>query len=113
MSDWSTIGASVNATMQDAFGEPVVYQPVQNGFAFGDPFTITAIRHIRVKEESGGRASVEEISVNLADFASSPQPGDWVTAWESHFVVRTVRQPDPYGLMELALFARQSPDDQS
>ena len=112
MPDWSTIGASVNATMQAAFGEQVVYQPVQSGFPFGDPFTVTAIRHMRVKEESGGRASVEEISVNPADFANPPQPGDWVTAWGSQFVVRTVRQPDPYGLMELALFARQSGDDQ-
>ena len=112
MSDWSTIGASVNASMQNAFGEPVVYQSVQSGFPFGDPFTVTAIRHIRVKEESGGRASVEEISVNPADFVNPPQPGDWATAWGSQFVVKTVRQPDPYGLIELSLFTRQSSDDQ-
>jgi hypothetical protein len=34
-----------------------------------------------------------------------------VTAWGSQFVVTTVRQPDPYGLVELALMARQIPDD--
>ena len=112
MPDWSTIGANVNAIMQNAFGEPVVYQPVQSGFPVGDPFTVTVIRHIRVKEESGARASVEEISVNPTDFANPPQPGDWVTAWGSQFVVKTVRQPDPYGLVEVSLFARQSPDDQ-
>ena len=112
MSDWPTLGAAVNGIMQNAFGEPVVYQPVQGGFAAGDPLTVNAIRHIRVKEESGARASVEEISVNPADFPNLPQPGDWVTAWGSQFVVRTVRQPDPYGLIELSLFARQSADDQ-
>ena len=75
MPDWSTIGASVNASMQDAFGEPVVYQSVQSGFPFGDPFTVTAIRRIRVKEEAGGRASVEEISVNPARFRETlPSP---------------------------------------
>jgi hypothetical protein len=112
MSDWPTIDAAVNAIMQNAFGEPVVYQPVQSGLPVGDPFTVTAIRHIRVKEESGARASVEEISVNPADFPNPPQPSDWVTAWGSQFVVRTVRQPDPYGLVELSLFSRQSADDQ-
>ena len=112
MSDWPTIGAGVNAVMQNAFGEPVVYQPVQAGFAVGDPFTIAAVRHIRVKEESGAKASVEEISVNAADFANFAQTGDWVTGWGSQFVVRTVRQPDPYGLVEISLFARQGADDQ-
>ena len=46
MSDWPTIGAA-ERLMQDAFGEPVVYQPIQAGFAAGDPVTITAIRHMR------------------------------------------------------------------
>jgi hypothetical protein len=111
MSDWSTIGAAVNAVMQNAFGEPVVYQSLQAGFAVGDSFTIAAVRHIRVKEESGAKANVEEISVNAADFPIFPQAGDWITAWGSQFVVRTVRQPDPYGMVELSLMARQSPDD--
>jgi hypothetical protein len=113
MSDWSTIGVFVNAAMQDAFGEPVVYQPVQAGFATGDPLTITVIRHVRVRDESGAMGPVEEISVNPADFPNPPQPGDWVTAWGSQFVVRTVRQPDPYGMVQLSLFARKSADDPS
>ena len=58
-------------------------------------------------------ANVEEISVNPSDLISFPQRGDWVTAWGSQFVVTTVRQPDPYGLVELSLMARagQNPDD--
>ena len=60
--------------------------------------TITAIRHVRVREESGALANVEEISVNPADLPNFPQRGDWVTAWGSQFVVTTVRQPDPYGV---------------
>ena len=113
MSDWPTIDASVNAIMQQTFGEPVVYQSVQTGVALGDPVAITAIRHARVREESGALANVEEISVNPSDLASFPQRGDWVTAWGSEFVVTTVRQPDPYGMVELSLMARagQSPSD--
>ena len=113
MSDWPTIDAAANAVMQQAFGEPVVYQSAQAGVAVGDPVTIAAIRHARVREESGALASVEEISVNPSDLASFPQRGDWVTAWKSQFVVTTVRQPDPYGLVELSLMARagQNPDD--
>jgi len=113
MCDWHTIDAATNAVMQQTFGEPVVYQPVQGGAAVGDPVTITAIRHARVREESGALANVEEISVNPSDLASFPQRGDWVTAWGSQFVVTTVRQPDPYGLVELSLMARagQNPND--
>jgi hypothetical protein len=113
MSDWPTIDAAANAFMQQAFGEPVVYQSAQAGVAVGDPVTITAIRHARAREESGALANVEEISVNPSDLASFPQRGDWVTAWGSQLAVTTVRQPDPYGLVELSLMARagQNPDD--
>ena len=113
MSDWHTIDAAANAVMQQAFGEPVVYQSAQAGVAVGDPVIITAIRHARVREESGAPANIEEISVNPADVPSFPQRGDWVTAWGSQFVVTTVRQPDPYGLVELSLMARagQDPND--
>ena len=106
MSDWPTIDAAANAVMQQAFGEPVVYQSVQTGVAVGNPVDITAISHARVREESGALANVEEISVNPSDLANFPQRGDWVTAWGSQFVVTTVRQPDPYGLVEISLMAR-------
>lgn len=112
MSDWATIGAGVNAAMMKAFGEPVVYQPVQGGFPVGDPVTITAIRHSRERAESGAVASAEEISVNPTDLPDFPQPGDCVTAWGMQFVVGPVRQPDAYGLAQLSLIARQSADDQ-
>jgi hypothetical protein len=113
MPDWPTIDAAANAVMQQTFGEPVVYQSVQAGVAVGDPVTITAIRHARVREESGALANVEEISVNPSDLVGFPQRGDWVTAWGSQFVVTTVRQPDPYGLVEISLMARagQNSDD--
>jgi hypothetical protein len=106
MADWPTIDAAVNATMQQTFGEPMVYQPAQAGVAVGDPVTIAAIRHARVREESGALANVEGISVNPSDLANFPQRGDWVTAWGSQYVVTTVRQPDPYGLVELSMMAR-------
>jgi hypothetical protein len=106
MSDWPTIGAALNVIMQQTFGEPVVYQPVQAGVAVRDPVIITAIRQARVHEESGVLANVEEISVNPSDLGRFPQRGDWVTAWGSQFVVTSVRQPDPYGLVELSLMAR-------
>ena len=113
MSDWPTIDAAANAVMLQTFGEPVAYQSAQAGVPVGDPITITAIRHARVREESGVMANVEEISVNPSELANFPQRGDWVTAWGSQFVVTTVRQPDPYGLVELSLMARagQNPDD--
>ena len=44
--------------------------------------------------------------MNPPIFANPPQPGDWVTAWGSQFVVTTVRQPDPYGMIDLALLQR-------
>jgi len=110
---WLTLDAAANAIMLQTFGEPVVYQPVQAGQAAGDPLTITAIRHVRVRDESGTLANLEEISVNPADLPSFPQRGDWVTAWGSQFVVTAVRQPDPYGLVELSLTMRagQTPSD--
>ena len=111
MSDWSTIDAAANAVMQETFGEPVVYQRVQSGQLSGDPVTIAAIRHARVPAESGAAANVEEISVNPADLPHFPQRGDWVTAWGSQFVVGPVSQPDPYGLVELALMGRQVSGD--
>jgi hypothetical protein len=106
MSGWPIIDAAANAIMQQAFGEPVVYQPVEAGLATGDPVAITIIRHARVREESGALANVEEIAVNPADLPNFPQRGDQVTAWGSQFVVATVRQPDPYGLVELSLMVR-------
>ena len=106
MPDWPTISAAANAVMQQAFGEPVVYQPVEAGVATGNPVAITIIRHARVREEAGALANVEEIAVNPTDLPRLPQRGDWVTAWGSQFVVTTVRQPDPYGLVQLSLMAR-------
>ena len=89
MSDWSAIDAAANAVMQQTFGEPVVYQPVQAGAEVGAPLTITAVRHARMREESGAMASFEEISVNPSDFANPPAKGDWVTAWGAQYVVTT------------------------
>ena len=106
MSDWPTIDAAATAIMQQTFGEPVVYQPVQAGAAQGNPFTVTAIRHLRPREESGATASFEEISVNPSDFPNPPAKGDWVTAWGTQYVVTTVRQPDAYGMLNLALLQR-------
>ena len=106
MSDWPTIDAAANVVMQEAFGESVVYQPVQSGAAVGSPLTITAIRHAREREESGATASFEEISVNPSDFSNPPAKGDWVTAWGTQYVVTTVRQPDAYGMLNLSLLQR-------
>ena len=106
MPNWPTIEGIVDGVMLKTFGEPVVYQPVQAGAAQGNPFTVTAIRHLRPREESGATASFEEISVNPSDFTNSPAKGDWVTAWGTQFVVTTVRQPDAYGMLNLALLLR-------
>jgi len=106
MSDWSAIDAAANAVMQQTFGEPVVYQPVQAGAEVGAPRTITAVRHPRMPEESGAMASFEEISVNPSDFANPPAKGDWVTAWGSQYVVTALRQPDAYGMIALTLLQR-------
>ena len=114
MSSWSAIDAAANVVMQQTFGEPVVYQPVQAGTAVGDPLTITAVRHARVREESGALANFEEISVNPPDlpnppdFLNPPVKGDWVTAWGAQYAVTTVRQPDAYGMIALALLQRAS-----
>lgn len=106
MPDWSTIESLVDGVMLQTFGEPVVYQPVLAGAAQGDPFTVNAIRHVRPREESGANASFEEISVNPSDFPNPPTKGDWVTAWGTQYVVTTVRQPDAYGMLNLALLQR-------
>jgi hypothetical protein len=106
MPDWPAIDTAVNVIMQQTFGEPVVYQPAQAGMAVGDPVTIAAIRHLRERAESGAVAKVEEISINPADLPNFPQPGDWVTAWGLQFVVGPVRQPDPYGMVQLSLTLR-------
>ena len=103
MSDWPTIGASVNAIMQAKFGEPVVYQPIQAGMPAGDSVTIIAVRYMRERAESGGVASIEEISINPADLPNPPQRGDSVAAWGAQFIVNVVRQPDPYGMVQLTL----------
>ena len=108
MSDWPVIDAAANAVMQETFGEPVVYQPVQSGAAVGLPLTITAIRHAREREESGVTANFEEISVNPSDFSNPPAKGDWMTAWGAQYVVTIVRQPDAYGMIALALLQRAS-----
>ena len=76
--------------------------------AVGDPFTVTAIRHLRVREEAGAMANFEEISVNPLDFQTPPAKGDWVTAWGSQYVVTTLRQPDAYGMIALTLLQRGS-----
>lgn len=106
MPDWPTLESLVDSVMLQTFGEPVVYQPVTAGAPPGDPFTVTAIRHLRAQEESGGAASFEEISVNPSDFPNPPTKGDWVTAWGAQYVVTTVRQPDAYGMLHLALLQR-------
>jgi hypothetical protein len=51
-------------------------------------------------------ANLEEISVNPADVSAVPRRGDQVTAWGSQFVVASVRQPDPYGMVQLTLMVR-------
>ena len=106
MSSWSAIDAAANVVMQQTFGEPVVYQPVQAGTAVGDPLTITVVRHARVREESGTLANFEEISVNPLDLPNPPVKGDWVTAWGAQYAVTTVRQPDSYGMVAVTLLQR-------
>jgi len=90
MSSWSAIDAAANVVMQQTFGEPVAYQPVQAGTAVGDPLTITAVRHARVREESGALANFEEISVNPPDLPNPPVKGDWVTTTQPTRVSQSV-----------------------
>jgi hypothetical protein len=85
MPNWPSIEAFVDGVISQTFGEPVVYQPVQAGAAQGSAFTVTAVRHLRVREESGA-----------------------MTAWGAQYVVTTVRQPDAYGMLNLALLQRAS-----
>ena len=106
MSDWPAIDSAANVVMQDTFGEPVVYQAVESGAAVGSSLTVTAVRHARVRDESGAMANVEEVSVNPSDFSKPPAKGDWVTAWGAQYVVTVVRQPDAYGMLNLTLLQR-------
>jgi hypothetical protein len=94
--------------MQNAFGEPVVYQAMALGAAVGAPATITAIRRIRDSIVTGAVSNVEEIEVNPVDFASPPNRGDTVSAWGAQFTVTTVRQPDPYGMAHVTLTLQSS-----
>jgi hypothetical protein len=103
MSGWPTISANANRIMQNAFGESVVYQPMSGGAAVGEPLPITVIRRMRERMEVGAVASVEEIDLNPADLPAAPQRGDTVAAWGAQFMVTTMRQPDPYGLIHLTL----------
>jgi len=103
MSDWFAISANVNSILQNAFGEPVVYQPMKAGKPVGAPLTITVVRRLRERMEAGAVASMEEIEINPADLPNTPLRGDVVTAWGSQFVVSTVRQPDPYGMVHVTL----------
>jgi hypothetical protein len=103
MSNWPSIAANLMRSSQNAFGEPVVYQPIQAGQANGSPATITIIRRTRERMEAGAVASVEEIDVKPADLATTPTRGDVVQAWGAQFTVTTVRQPDPYGMIHLTL----------
>ena len=103
MSDWFAISANVNSILQNAFGEPVVYQPMKAGKPVGAPLTITVVRRLRERMEAGAVASMEEIEINPSDLANPPQRGDSVTAWGAQFVLSTVRQPDPYGMVHVTL----------
>ena len=103
MSDWFAISADVNRILQNAFGEPVVYQPMQAGKPVGARLTITVVRRLRERMEAGAVASMEEIEINPADLPNTPVRGDVVTAWGAQFVVSTVRQPDPYGMVHVTL----------
>ena len=47
MSGWPTVSANANRIMQNAFGEPVAYQPMAGGAAVGDPISIIIIRRLR------------------------------------------------------------------
>jgi hypothetical protein len=106
MSGWPTICANANRVLQNRFGEPAVYQPMQAGEPVGDPLTITIIRRMRERMEAGAVASVEEIEVNPIDLPNPPVRGDSVAAWGAQFTVTTIRQPDPYGMVHLSLTLR-------
>jgi hypothetical protein len=108
MSGWPTISANANRVMQNAFGEPVMYQSMQAGLAVGPPATIVVVRRIRERMEAGAVASVEEIEVNPVDLPIPVQRGDIVAAWGAAFSVTTVRQPDPYGMVHVTLTLQPS-----
>ena len=106
MSDWPAIDAAANVVMQETFGEPVVYQPVESGAAVGiavdDHGDSPCSRARGVGRDSELRGDLGE-SVRLLESAGQ---GDWVTAWGTQYVVTTVRQPDAYGMLNLALLQR-------
>jgi len=106
MSGWPTICARANLVLQNRFGKPVVYQPMQAGQPVGSPLTIVVIRRMRQRIEAGPVASLEEIEVNPIDLPNTPVRGDAVSAWGAQFTVTTVRQPDPYGMLLLSLTLR-------
>jgi hypothetical protein len=95
--------------MQNAFGEPVAYQPMAGGAAVGDPISIIIIRRLRERMEAGAVASVEEIEINPVDLPNTPTRGDTVAAWGAQFTVQTVRQPDPYGVLHVTLTLQPQP----
>ena len=103
MSGWPTISANANRFMQNAFGEPVVYQSMQAGLAVGAPATIVVVRRIRERMEAGSVASVEEIELNPVDLPNPAQRGDIVAARGAAFSVTPVRQPDTYGMVHVTL----------
>jgi hypothetical protein len=58
---------------------------------------ITAIRHLRVPEESAAMATFEEIPANPTDLQNLPAKGNWVTACGAQYSVTSLRQPIPTG----------------
>jgi hypothetical protein len=108
MADWASLEAMINTAIAQTFGDPapVVYQAMASGAPSGTPVSITVLRRMREREEAGGVAQLEEISINPADLAVFPQRGDQITAWGTNFVVTIVRQPDPYGMIQLSLTVR-------
>ena len=89
--------------MQNAFGEPVVYQSMQAGLAVGAPATIVVVRRIRERMEAGAVASVEEIEVNPVDLPIPVQRGDTSRPGARRFRSLPCAEPDPYGMVHLTL----------
>jgi len=82
MSDLPTIGAAVNGIMQQAFGEPVVYQSVQAGQSAGDPRHPRRLCARGIWDAGGCRRDLHQ-SFNRSDLVNFPHRGDWVTAAET------------------------------
>lgn len=73
----------------------------------GSPVTITAIRKIRQRQEVGAYPQWEEISIGPAALPTYPTKGDFVTLDSGlAYIVNSVRQPDPNGLITLTLNQR-------